>query len=63
MKEIYDVNQLDLAKLCKSFGFVYPPFVNLNIKIDPESKRKNKVRQIFGSGNKNHLLSQVRMII
>jgi ATP-dependent RNA helicase DDX18/HAS1 len=49
MKDVYDINKLDLAKVCRSFGFVYPPFVNLNIRIDPESKRKQKIKQIYGN--------------
>ena len=31
LKKIFDVNQLDLAKVGKSFGFSVPPRVNVNI--------------------------------
>ncbi|KAH9835773.1 DEAD-domain-containing protein [Rhodofomes roseus] len=31
LKKIFDVNQLDLAKIGKSFGFSVPPRVNVNI--------------------------------
>ncbi|KAI0336051.1 DEAD-domain-containing protein [Cubamyces sp. BRFM 1775] len=31
LKKIFDVNQLDLAKVGKAFGFAVPPRVNLNI--------------------------------
>ena len=40
LKDIYDINSLDLSKVCRSFGFTSPPYVNLNIKIN--SSRKNK---------------------
>lgn len=31
LKKIFDVNQLDLAKVGRSFGFAVPPRVNVNI--------------------------------
>lgn len=31
LKQIYDVNNLDLPKVCLSFGFKVPPFVDLSI--------------------------------
>lgn len=31
LKQIYDVNSLDLPKVCLSFGFKVPPFVDLSI--------------------------------
>jgi ATP-dependent RNA helicase DDX18/HAS1 len=31
LKKIFDVNQLDLTKVGKAFGFAVPPRVNLNI--------------------------------
>jgi len=31
LKKIFDVNQLDLAKVGKAFGFSVPPRVNLNL--------------------------------
>lgn len=42
MKDIYNINDLDLAKVCKAFGFTKPPFTNLNIRITPSHvKRRN----------------------
>ena len=31
LKKIFDVNQLDLAKVGKAFGFAVPPRVNVNV--------------------------------
>jgi hypothetical protein len=31
MKQIFDVNKLDLVAVCKSFGFPVPPFVDLRM--------------------------------
>ncbi len=31
LKNIYDVETLDLQKACMSFGFKVPPYVNLSI--------------------------------
>ncbi|XP_053327907.1 ATP-dependent RNA helicase DDX18 [Spea bombifrons] len=30
-KQIFDVNTLDLPKVCQSFGFLVPPYVDLNV--------------------------------
>lgn len=46
LKQIYDINKLDLAKVGKSFGFAVPPRVNLNIgggKVSSGKKRKREV--------------------
>ncbi|EPQ60938.1 DEAD-domain-containing protein [Gloeophyllum trabeum ATCC 11539] len=50
LKKIFDVNQLDLVKVGKAFGFAVPPRVNLNIPGSGKSsadksglKRKRKV--------------------
>ncbi|KAF5377520.1 hypothetical protein D9615_005181 [Tricholomella constricta] len=44
LKKIFDVNQLDLAKVGKAFGFAVPPRVNVNIgtgkTTTPKSSRK-----------------------
>ncbi|KAG5648174.1 ATP-dependent RNA helicase [Asterophora parasitica] len=44
LKKIFDVNQLDLAKVGKAFGFAVPPRVNVNIgtakTTTPSSHRK-----------------------
>ena len=45
LKDVYDINNLDLSKLCKSFGLPSPPFVNLNLKILPSSQRRKKLNE------------------
>jgi ATP-dependent RNA helicase DDX18/HAS1 len=35
LKKIFDIDSLDLLKVCKSFGFEAPPFVDL-----PNSKNR-----------------------
>jgi len=52
LKDVYDINSLDLSKVCRSFGFTSPPHVNLNIKIN--SSRKNKKMREKGSKSKFH---------
>ncbi|KAM0792934.1 ATP-dependent RNA helicase [Microbotryomycetes sp. NB124-2] len=45
LKSIFDVTQLDLAKVGKAFGFSVPPAVNINIGSGlKDKKRKNKQR-------------------
>jgi ATP-dependent RNA helicase DDX18/HAS1 len=44
LKDVYDINNLDLAKVCKSFGLVSPPFVNLNIGFITSSMRRKKAK-------------------
>ncbi|KAG5519657.1 hypothetical protein PMAC_001813 [Pneumocystis sp. 'macacae'] len=41
LKSIFDVNNLDLAKVAKSFGFATPPFVNINVGSESKSSRKS----------------------
>jgi ATP-dependent RNA helicase DDX18/HAS1 len=47
-KKIFDVNQLDLVRVGKAFGFAVPPRVNLNIAgngskdVDGNSSKKRK---------------------
>lgn len=41
-KDIFDINELDLAKLCKAFGYNKPPFTNLNIKPPTSSMKRKK---------------------
>lgn len=49
LREVYDINQLDLSKVCRSFGFPFPPYVNLNIRVDPKRNRKyNKTQDQSG---------------
>ncbi len=52
LKDVYDINSLDLSKVCRSFGFTAPPYVNLNIKIN--SSRKTKKLNDKGFKNKFH---------
>ncbi|KAG4306539.1 hypothetical protein PORY_000527 [Pneumocystis oryctolagi] len=40
LKSIFDVNNLDLAKVAKSFGFSTPPSVNINVGSGNKSTRK-----------------------
>lgn len=43
LKKIFDINQLDLIRVGKSFGFAVPPRVNVSIgggQAPPEKKRK-----------------------
>ena len=44
MKDIFDINNLDLSKVCKSFGLVHPPMVNLNVRIQSSSMRKKRAQ-------------------
>ena len=46
LKDVYDINNLDLSKLCKSFGLVHPPMVNLNVRIQSSSQRKKNVNKL-----------------
>ena len=59
-KEIFDLNEVDVSLLCKSFGFEYPPYVNLSTALKTENiweeknNRKKKylseeeIRKIYG---------------
>merc|ERR1711959_746021 len=42
LKEVFDVNNLDLAQLAKSFGFGAPPKVELNLKHTARKKMGSK---------------------
>ena len=42
MKDVFDINNLNLQKVCKSFGLVHPPMVNLNV-VESSSMRKKKL--------------------
>ncbi|CCJ28487.1 unnamed protein product, partial [Pneumocystis jirovecii] len=41
LKSIFDVNNLDLAKVAKSFGFATPPSVNINVGSGSKSSYKS----------------------
>ncbi|KAJ2163101.1 ATP-dependent RNA helicase [Coemansia sp. RSA 552] len=47
LKNIFDVNQLDLQKLGKAFGFTVPP--NVNINVGEARKTDQRKRKSFGS--------------
>lgn len=42
LRDIFDINQLDLSKICKSFGFEKPPFTTLNIRPPTSSMKRRK---------------------
>ena len=48
MKDVYDVNELDLLKLSQAFGLEFPPHVSLNVKISGSKLRKNKLERLIG---------------
>ncbi|VDK60382.1 unnamed protein product [Cylicostephanus goldi] len=47
LKDIFDVNNLDLVAVCKSFGFSVPPFVDLPISHKPKVQVRS---QLSGAG-------------
>ena len=55
LKDVYDINNLDLALVCKSFGLSHPPFVSLNLKITSSSSRRKKN---FEKGDKQEFYSK-----
>ena len=46
-KDSFDLEKLDLLKVCKSFGLISPPFVHLNIKPTTNSMRRKNDRKKF----------------
>lgn len=48
-RDIFDINELDLAAIAKSFGLSAPPRVNLAVKTSGKSARKHKLRDQLGS--------------
>ena len=46
-KDTFDLEKLDLLKVCKSFGLISPPFVHLNIKPKTNSIRRKNERKKF----------------
>ena len=42
LKNVFDVDKLDLALVAKSFGFTVPPPVNLSVNSSKQAKRKGK---------------------
>lgn len=41
-KDIFNVDQLDLQKLARAFGFTVPPKVNVNLSISGKGKKQDK---------------------
>ena len=53
-KDTFDLEKLDLLKVCKSFGLISPPFVHLNIKPKTNSiRRKNERKKFEFNNNRN----------
>ena len=61
-KQVFNYDNIDVTKLCKSFGFEFPPFVNLspvlNLDTYNESKSKKKnylfpdeIQKIYGESS------------
>jgi ATP-dependent RNA helicase DDX18/HAS1 len=54
LKKIFDVNQLDLAKVGKAFGFAVPPRVNVNVgpgRGTSNATNKKRRREEGGGGD------------
>ena len=47
-REIFDVNQLDLSAIAKSFGLAAPPRVDLAVKVSGASARQHKYNNPLG---------------
>ena len=52
-KDSFDLEKLDLLKVCKSFGLISPPFVHLNIKPKTNSMRRKNDRKKFEYNNRH----------
>ena len=52
-KDTFDLEKLDLLKVCKSFGLISPPFVHLNIKPKTNSMRRKNDRKKFEFNNRH----------
>ncbi|ODV58383.1 ATP-dependent RNA helicase HAS1 [Ascoidea rubescens DSM 1968] len=44
LKQVYNIDKLDLNKVAKSFGFTSPPKVNITLGASLKSEKKNKKR-------------------
>jgi len=61
LKEIFNVNHLDLVKLAKAFGFKVPPKVNITIgSAVMKEKRRDTGKQFEGNklNGKEHFMKQ-----
>ncbi|KAF9451799.1 DEAD-domain-containing protein [Macrolepiota fuliginosa MF-IS2] len=64
LKKIFDVNQLDLAKVGKAFGFAVPPRVNLNIGPGKgTSNATNKKRRREGGSEEEEEEDQAQEVV
>ncbi|KTW29358.1 ATP-dependent RNA helicase HAS1 [Pneumocystis carinii B80] len=65
LKSIFDVNNLDLAKVAKSFGFATPPSVNINIGSGSKSSRKysKNLKRSHDSSRNEHFKKQKTSLI
>ena len=61
-KNVFNVDDIDVTKLCKSFGFKYPPYVNFSslLSYDNYKEKKNKkksylfpdeIQKIYGNND------------
>ena len=50
LKQVFDIETLDLAKVAKSFGFIVPPAVDLKIG----SSKTSRPRKRLGGGGYGH---------
>lgn len=53
-RDIFDVNQLDLGAIAKSFGLSAPPRVNLAVKTSGKSARNSNKSHAGGPGDKSY---------
>ena len=44
-KDVFNLDNVDVSKLCKSFGFEYPPYVNFSSLQNYEKSNEKKNRK------------------
>lgn len=49
LRSVFDVNQLDLAKVAKGFGFATPPRVDITLGASMARDKKQQGRRAYGS--------------
>lgn len=49
LRSVFDVNQLDLVKVAKSFGFPTPPRVDITLGASMSKDKKLEARRTYGS--------------
>jgi ATP-dependent RNA helicase DDX18/HAS1 len=47
LKQIFNVNHLDLAKVARAFGFTVPPKINLSIGTDVKGDKQQQRRNAY----------------